>query len=62
MKDKKLSEITYVRLSPEQKVALERIADGSMTQRLSDHIRFAIEQYIAAEEAKAGAEPSLARA
>lgn len=48
MRDQNLSEITYVRLSPEQRSELERIAAAnSMTRRLSDHVRFAVEQYIA---------------
>ena len=51
MQDKNLSEITYVRLSHDQKTALERIAaNHNLTQRLSDHIRFAIDQYVAGAE------------
>ena len=48
MQDKNLSEITYVRLSTDQRNQLERIAAAnSMTRRVSDHIRFAVDQYIA---------------
>lgn len=48
MQDKNLSEITYVRLSTDQRNELERIAaTNSMTRRVSDHIRFAVDQYIA---------------
>ena len=61
MKEQNLSEITYVRLSPEMKAALERIASVSMmTRRVSDHVRFAVEQYVAAEEAKS-AQTSIAQ-
>lgn len=48
MQDKNLSEITYVRLSQDQKAELERIAaEHDFTNRVSDHIRFAIDRYIA---------------
>jgi len=52
MREQNLSEVTYVRLPAELKEALERIAAASMARRVSDHIRFAVEQYVAAEEAK----------
>ncbi len=54
MRDQNLSEITYVRLSPEQRNQLERIAAANtMTRRVSDHVRFAVEQYIAQNQPEA---------
>jgi len=46
-----MDDMTYtatfrVRVTPEMKAALERIAAQSVSQRLSDHIRTAIRQYI----------------
>lgn len=59
MQDKNLSEITYVRLSHDQKTELERIAAShDLTRRVSDHIRFAVDQYIAAQEAKQATQPT----
>lgn len=59
MQDKNLSEITYVRLSHDQKTELERIAAShDLTRRVSDHIRFAVDQYIAAQEAKSTQQPA----
>lgn len=40
------SHITYVRLTDEQRKRLERIAAGSITDNLSDHIRAAVDDYI----------------
>jgi predicted DNA-binding protein len=36
-----------VRCAPEMKRRLEAIADHSVTRELADHIRFAVERYIA---------------
>jgi len=59
MPDKNLSEITYVRLSHDQKTELERIAAShDLTRRVSDHIRFAVDQYIASQEAKRTKQPT----
>lgn len=41
-----------VRCEPLLKQRLERVTENSINPRLSDHIRFAIETYVASEEAK----------
>lgn len=42
----KLGPAVYVRLTPEIKRKLEEIAARSVARSLSDHIRFAVEQYV----------------
>lgn len=41
--------LPMVRCGPELKAALERIAALSVSPRLSDHIRFAVEEYVKRE-------------
>jgi predicted transcriptional regulator len=41
-----------VRVPTSLKDRLERIAEQSIARSISDHVRFAVEQYVAAEEAK----------
>lgn len=41
--------LPMVRCGPELKLALEKIAAQSVSPRLSDHIRFAVEQYVERE-------------
>lgn len=41
--------LPMVRCESELKKALERIAAGSVSTRLSDHIRLAVEQYVERE-------------
>lgn len=38
-----------VRCAPELKQKLELVAAGSISQRLSDHVRHAVEQYVEAQ-------------
>lgn len=44
--------LPQVRCEPSLKERLERITDRSVAPSLADHIRFAVEQYVADEEAK----------
>lgn len=45
--------LPQVRCEPSLKERLERITERSVAPSLADHIRFAIEQYVVAEERKA---------
>ena len=47
MKPDELTEIVYVRMSSDTRDALKAIAERSVSRRLSDHIRAAVEEYIA---------------
>jgi predicted transcriptional regulator len=46
--------LPQVRCTPSLKQRLEQVADESVTANLADHIRFAVERYVAAEEARRG--------
>lgn len=53
MSDDKLTEVLPVtRVTPSLRARLERIAATSVTPRVSDHIRYAVERYIESEERK----------
>ena len=55
--------LPQVRCTKSMKMRLEAIAETSVAPALADHIRFALDQYIAAEEAKnAGVASTPARA
>lgn len=55
MQDQMMTErLPVVRISPTLKTRLDRIVANGITPRLSDHVRFALEQYVESEEAKAG--------
>ena len=51
MDESTMTETLRARCTPEMKRRLEKIAENGIGD-VSDHIRFAIEQYLAAEEAK----------
>ena len=58
MSDDKLTEVLPVtRVTPSLRARLERIAATSVTPRVSDHIRYAVERYIESEEHKANVMP-----
>lgn len=44
--------LPQVRCTPSLKLRLERVADESITANLADHIRFAVERYVEAEESR----------
>ena len=46
--------LPQVRCQASLKARLERIAEGSVARNLADHIRFAVERYVAQEEARQG--------
>lgn len=48
--------LPQVRCTSEMKTALETIAANSVARNISDHIRFAVERYIASHEAEIQAE------
>ena len=51
MHDENFTErLPVVRVTPSFKERLERVATRSINPRLSDHIRYALEQYIAMAE------------
>ena len=53
MRDDKLTDVLPVtRVTPSLRERLERIAATSVTPRVSDHIRYAVERYIESEERK----------
>ena len=45
-------ELPRVRCTAALRRRLERIAERSITTNLADHIRYAVERYVATEEAK----------
>ncbi|MBX3050846.1 MAG: ribbon-helix-helix protein, CopG family [Caldilineaceae bacterium] len=45
-----MTETMWVRCTPEMKAALEAIARQSVARNISDHIRFAVERYIAQQD------------
>ncbi len=51
MQDEYLTErLPVVRVTPAFKERLERVTTASINRRLSDHIRYALEQYVAMAE------------
>jgi predicted transcriptional regulator len=44
--------LPQVRCTATMKARLERVAEGSVARNLADHIRAAIERYVAQEEAR----------
>lgn len=58
--DKMMTEyLPVVRITPSLKQRLEVVIAGAgATTRVSDHIRFAVEQYVSAEEAKRQQQPT----
>ena len=51
MQDQHLTErLPVVRVTPAFKERLERVTTASINRRLSDHIRYALEQYVAQAE------------
>ena len=51
MQDEYLTErLPVVRVTPAFKERLERVTTASINRRLSDHIRYALEQYVAQAE------------
>lgn len=44
--------LPQVRCPASLKARLERVAEGSVARNLTDHIRFAVERYVAQEEAR----------
>lgn len=50
--DTPLSKTAFFRCSPEMWQELEKIANQSVAKNVSDHIRFALEQYIQIEKVK----------
>lgn len=61
MSNDKLTEVLPVtRVTPSLRERLERIAATSVTPRVSDHIRYAVERYIENEEIKTGLRSSIA--
>jgi predicted transcriptional regulator len=44
--------LPQVRCTPALKRRLEQVAARSVTRNLADHIRYAVEQYVLAEEAQ----------
>ena len=44
--------LPQVRCTPALKRRLERVAQRSVTRNLADHIRFAVEMYVAEEEGR----------
>ena len=50
--------LPQVRCEPSLKQRLEQVTASSINRRLSDHIRYAVEQYVAAEEAKRTQQPA----
>lgn len=48
--DNTLSKTVFFRCSPQMWQKLEAIAENSVAKNVSDHIRYALEQYIAAHE------------
>lgn len=50
--------LPVVRITPSLKDRLERVAADAISPRLSDHVRYALEQYVAAEEAKRTNQPA----
>lgn len=56
--DTKLTEVLPVtRVAPSLRARLDRLAASSIAPRVSDHIRYAVERYIDAEEQKLGLAP-----
>lgn len=49
--DVKDSYLPNMRISAELRQRLDRVAAQSVTQRLTDHVRFALERYVKEEEA-----------
>lgn len=50
--DDTLSKTAFFRCTPEMWEKLENIAAESVAKNVSDHIRYALEQYIEAEESQ----------
>lgn len=50
------SETLWVRVQPSLKRRLQELAAKSVAKDVSDHVRFAIEEYLEAHEAEAAAE------
>jgi predicted transcriptional regulator len=50
--------LPQVRIEPSLKERLERIARRSVSPSLSDHIRYAVVQYVESEELRQQPEPS----
>lgn len=46
MENQTMSEVVYLRMTPEMKAMLETIASQSVARNISDHIRFAVQRYI----------------
>lgn len=44
--------LPMVRCTPSLKLRLERIAEASVARSLGDHIRYAVERYVEAEEGR----------
>ncbi len=42
--------LPVVRITPSLKDRLERVAAGAISPRISDHVRYALEQYVAMAE------------
>ncbi len=49
--------LAEIRVSPTLKARLERVASDSVTRAVTDHIRYALELYVAAEERNKGLPP-----
>lgn len=52
MDSENMTEVIKFRCTPEMKAALDEVARYSITDNISDHLRAALEQYIARESAK----------